>query len=181
MVTLSLEAHYVPIKKLTMLYAKVLANLFHHATPPSSRVHPVTLYDEQAIAGLPHDNLLRYGELEQYRTANPPPSGPVGGKKVSPVEQFYRRHNSGECPLAQSIVVGLLRSLLTVCNCQTHKRFQTVRGSGVDSFREWQLSYRFVLDRPHLHSALPPEALAHLKAYESFDLLSAEGRQLKAE
>ena len=70
-------------------------------------------------------------------------------------------------------MVGLLRSLLTVCNCQTHKRFQTVKGSGVDSFREWQLSYRMLLERPQLQSALPHEVLAHLKAYESFDQLSA--------
>lgn len=158
MVTLSLEAHYVPIKKLTMLYAKVLANLFHHGTPPSPRIHPHFLFSEQDIASLPNDNLLRYGELERYKITNPPPSGPVAvgsSNRVSPVEQFYRRHNSGECPLAQSIVVGLLRSLLTVCNCQTHKRFQTVRGSGVDSFREWQLSYRFMLERPQLQSGLP--------------------------
>ena len=30
MVTISLEAHYIPVKKLTMLYTKVLANLFGH-------------------------------------------------------------------------------------------------------------------------------------------------------
>ena len=48
----------------------------------------------------------------------------------------------GECPLAQSIVVGLLRSLLTICNSQNHRKFVTIRNVGVDSFREWQLSYR---------------------------------------
>jgi hypothetical protein len=63
MVTLSLEVHYIPIKKLTMLYAKVLANLFHHSSPPSTRIHPVSLFSEESVAGLPQDNLLRYGEL----------------------------------------------------------------------------------------------------------------------
>lgn len=51
----------------------------------------------------------------------------------------------GDCPLAQSIVVGLLRSLLTICNSQNHKKFNTIKGSGVDSFREWQLSYRYAM------------------------------------
>ena len=51
----------------------------------------------------------------------------------------------GDCPLAQSIVVGLLRSLLTICNSQSHKKFTTVVGTGADSFREWQLSYQFAL------------------------------------
>lgn len=32
MITLSLEYHFIPIKKLTMLYTKVLANIFHHLT-----------------------------------------------------------------------------------------------------------------------------------------------------
>lgn len=55
------------------------------------------------------------------------------------------RHNVGDCPLAQSIVVGLLRSLLTICNSQGHKKFQTnlPKGSGADSYREWQISYQF--------------------------------------
>lgn len=52
----------------------------------------------------------------------------------------------GDCPLAQSIVVGLLRSLLTICNSQNHKKFVTVKGSGVDSFREWQISYRYAVE-----------------------------------
>lgn len=76
-------------------------------------------------------------------------------------------------------MVGLLRSLLTVCNCQSHKRFQTVKGSGVDSFREWQLSYRFLLERPNLQSSLPPQLLEHLRAYEAFDQVSAEGRAVR--
>ena len=43
----------------------------------------------------------------------------------------------GDCPLAQSIVVGLLRSLLTICNSQTHKKFQQApsKGTGADSYR----------------------------------------------
>lgn len=90
-----------------------------------------------------------------------------------------RKHNTGECPLAQSIVVGLLRSLLTVCNCQGHKRFQTVKGSGVDSFREWQLSYRYALDRPQLMASFPSQLVAHLKLYEAFDQVSNEGRAVK--
>ena len=53
----------------------------------------------------------------------------------------------GDCPLAQSIVVGLLRSLLTICNSQTHKKFSLVppKGSGADSYREWQITYQFLL------------------------------------
>jgi hypothetical protein len=49
--------------------------------------------------------------------------------------KFQRKNNIGDCPLAQSIVVGLLRSLLTICNSQNHKKFSTVKGAGVDSFR----------------------------------------------
>ncbi len=92
-----------------------------------------------------------------------------------------RKHNTGECPLAQSIVVGLLRSLLTVCNCQTHKKFQTVKGSGVDSFREWQISYRFALQKPQYQSGFPNQLLQRLKLYESFDHGTSEGRVVKNE
>lgn len=73
-------------------------------------------------------------------------------KFCEPIERFYvmnfvnkRKNNIGDCPLAQSIVVGLLRSLLTICNSQNHKKFTTVKGTGVDSFREWQISYRYAL------------------------------------
>lgn len=52
----------------------------------------------------------------------------------------------GDCPLAQSIVVGLLRSLLTICNSQAHKKFSTAVGAGADSFREWQVSYQYALE-----------------------------------
>ena len=33
LVTLSLEVHYIPVKKLTMLYTIILSNLFHHFEP----------------------------------------------------------------------------------------------------------------------------------------------------
>ena len=52
----------------------------------------------------------------------------------------------GECPLAQSIVVGLLRSLLTICNSQMHNKFAgEKKGGGADSYREWQITYQFVM------------------------------------
>lgn len=45
-ITLSLEAHYIPIKKIVMLYAKVLANLFHYKTAEerSAVINPVYLF-----------------------------------------------------------------------------------------------------------------------------------------
>jgi|688.fasta_scaffold1093376_2 hypothetical protein len=63
----------------------------------------------------------------------------------------------GDCPLAQSIVVGLLRSLLTICNSQAHKKFSTAAGSGADSFREWQLSYQYALSNRKFISEVCPK------------------------
>lgn len=62
------------------------------------------------------------------------------------------KHNVGDCPLAQSIVVGLLRSLLTICNSQMHKKFNASpsKGMGADSYREWQISYQFVAQSGNL-------------------------------
>jgi hypothetical protein len=45
MVTLSLEVHYIPVKKLTMLYTKILANLFTHGGNPASTINPSTIFD----------------------------------------------------------------------------------------------------------------------------------------
>lgn len=61
MVTLSLEVHYIPVKKLAMLYTKVLANLFHHGSNPPPNINPISIYSSQEIAQLPHNNLLRAG------------------------------------------------------------------------------------------------------------------------
>lgn len=46
MVTLSLEVHYIPIKKLTMLYAKVLSNIFYHSgnKQKALNIHPLFLF-----------------------------------------------------------------------------------------------------------------------------------------
>ncbi len=44
MVTLSLEVHYIPVKKLTMLYTKILANIFHHGHKASEKIHPLYVY-----------------------------------------------------------------------------------------------------------------------------------------
>jgi hypothetical protein len=70
-----------------MLYSKVLANIFHHKGSEKSKyIDPVTLYADSIIAKLPHDNLLHYGELEKYKVANPPPTGPdSSNKKVSSI------------------------------------------------------------------------------------------------
>jgi hypothetical protein len=90
MVTLSLEVHYIPIKKITMLYAKVLANIFHHnGRQKAANIHPLFLYSDSLLAKLPQDNLLRYGELEKYRATNPPPTSQSSLKKASSIEQFY--------------------------------------------------------------------------------------------
>jgi hypothetical protein len=63
MVTLSLEYHFIPIKKLTMLYTKILANLFHHLTLTSlsNCITPTQIYRDSDASQLPHNNLLRYG------------------------------------------------------------------------------------------------------------------------
>jgi hypothetical protein len=53
MITLSLEAHYVPVKKLTMLYTKVLSNLFHHGNHPSSVISPIFIYKAEETIKLP--------------------------------------------------------------------------------------------------------------------------------
>lgn len=64
MVTLSLEVHYIPIKKLTMLFTKVLSNIFYHKDDTKSTyINPISLFSDVFLAKLPHDNLLRYGEL----------------------------------------------------------------------------------------------------------------------
>ena len=63
----------------------------------------------------------------------------------------------------------MLRSLLTICNCQMHKKFATVRGGGVDSFREWQLSYRWIMSSSSLLARVPVFMINRLEAYELFD------------
>ena len=62
MVTLSLVAHYIPVKKLTMLYTRVLANLFHHSSPPPP-ISPQHIFADTDAAQLPLHNLLRVGQL----------------------------------------------------------------------------------------------------------------------
>lgn len=44
MVTMSLEVHFIPVKKLAMLYTKVLANLFKDKTGQST-INPRTVFD----------------------------------------------------------------------------------------------------------------------------------------
>ena len=69
MVTLSLEAHYIPIKKLTMLYSRVLVNLFHHTnrTDKNPHIHPVNIYPDEQASLMPQENLLKVGELERLK------------------------------------------------------------------------------------------------------------------
>lgn len=50
-----------------------------------------------------------------------------------------------------------------------HKKFGTVRGGGVDSFREWQLSYRWVMSSSSLLACVPVFMINRLEAYELFD------------
>jgi len=59
MVSYSLEVHYIPVKKLTMLYTKVLSNLFHHGATKSSSVNPITIFNSSELSLLPQKNLLR--------------------------------------------------------------------------------------------------------------------------
>lgn len=61
MVTLSLEVHFIPVKKLAMLYTKVLSNLFHHGNNPPPNINPISIYCFQEIAQFPQNNLLRAG------------------------------------------------------------------------------------------------------------------------
>lgn len=48
LVTLSLEIHYIPVKKLTMLYTKILANLFHHFEPKKAlgNISPLFIFKD---------------------------------------------------------------------------------------------------------------------------------------
>jgi hypothetical protein len=58
---------------------------------------------------------------------------------ASRAEKFYRRHilNTADSPIAQVIVVGLLRSLLTTCSTNN---LYTSTSRGVDINREWEVS-----------------------------------------
>lgn len=49
-----------------------------------------------------------------------------------------KRHNINDCTLAQYIVVGLLRALLTACGMT---KTNSSNSSGVDAFREWKTSF----------------------------------------
>ena len=44
MVTMSLEVHYIPVKKLAMIYTKILANLFYHGVNGDPKVHPQSIF-----------------------------------------------------------------------------------------------------------------------------------------
>ncbi len=80
----------------------------------------------------------------------------------------------GDCPLAQSIIVGLLRSLLTICNAQTHKTFSSLPGLGADSFREWQISYQYVSGNEALKAKLRAKSLVLLYKYEQMNKETTE-------
>ena len=86
MVSYSLEAHYIPVKKLTMLYTKVLSNMFYHGASKDSSVNPMTIFNSAELILLPQNNLLRTNELENLKNKqllkHP-------HEKLSPVEQFY--------------------------------------------------------------------------------------------
>ena len=52
LLTLSLEFHFIPIKKISMLYTKVLANIFSFQSTNGKGnilIHPVTIFNDSAI------------------------------------------------------------------------------------------------------------------------------------
>lgn len=87
MVTLSLVVHYIPVKKLTMLYTRVLANLFHHSSPLPP-LSPKYIYSDNDAAQLPLENLLRFGQLEKLKNTHPPINSPHSDK-APPIERYY--------------------------------------------------------------------------------------------
>ena len=131
MITLTLEVHYLPVKKVAILYTRILSFSFQN----------INIYDDSELLSLGKQNQLSEDYLPNLKKKQTQESVK---ENQNPVEKFYvysifiqAKHNSGDCPLAQSIVVGLLRSLLTICNSQAHKKFtlKTQKGSGVDSYR----------------------------------------------
>jgi hypothetical protein len=44
--------------------------------------------------------------------------------------------------------------LLSICNSQAHKKFQVspAKGSGADSYREWQISYQFIIGEDNVET-----------------------------
>jgi hypothetical protein len=50
------------VKKLTMLYTKILSNIFYHKSEEKSiNISPKWIFKDDSIAKLPYDNLLKYG------------------------------------------------------------------------------------------------------------------------
>lgn len=66
LLTLSLEFHFIPIKKVSMIYTKVLANVFSYQSSNGKNkifVHPVTIFNDSALQSLPTDNTLEENYL----------------------------------------------------------------------------------------------------------------------
>ena len=76
LITLTLEVHYLPIKKLTILYARVLSILFGMGQ----------FYEDGDLFRMASDNLLPEDYLRLYKEKNNPRD--VAGQ-VDPVLQFY--------------------------------------------------------------------------------------------
>lgn len=56
LLTMSLEVHYIPIKKVTILYTKILSNIFSYQSTNSKNqilIHPVIIFNDSAIQSLP--------------------------------------------------------------------------------------------------------------------------------
>lgn len=62
-----------------------------------------------------------------------------------------------------------------------HKKFTTTKGGGVDSFREWQLSYRWLLAKSDLLAHLPVMLINRLESYELFDHQPTQDSELWSE
>jgi hypothetical protein len=106
MVSYSLEAHYIPVKKLTMLYTKVLSNIFYHGASKESSVNPASIFDSAELILLAHNNLLRTNELESLKNKH---TLKHPHEKLSPVEQFYVSVYSFREGIIQEIVLWLSR------------------------------------------------------------------------
>jgi len=56
LLTMSLEVHYIPIKKVSILYTKILSNIFSYQSTNSKNkilIHPVIIFNDSAIQFLP--------------------------------------------------------------------------------------------------------------------------------
>lgn len=125
MVQTSLEVAFIPIRKVVVMFYLILQSKFggeKHIT-------------EAEVEDL--KNNIIFESMLQAETSGTPR---LLIKKPNPVEAFYRRHNIGDCTLAQFIVVGLLRALLTVCS---PNKSSSSGPSGVDACREWKTSFLY--------------------------------------